>query len=190
MASEDRPPLSVQIFGVSQLDIVKGELLSVYEQVYSKELADPFFSTSRYWDRVCGYASRPGFSIAVGRIDENMAGYALGYTLPTDSRWWSGLVTPVDDALLREDGKRTFALNEIMVLPEFRRRGYARAIHDALLRPRAEERATLLVLPDNVPAQAAYASWGWRRIGALKPFDDSPTYDSMLLLLRHQGRKS
>ena len=40
-----------------------------------------------------------------------------------------------------------------------------------------------MVLPDNTPAQAAYVSWGWRKLGNLKPFDDSPTYDAMVLPL-------
>jgi hypothetical protein len=48
------------------------------------------------------------------------------------------------------------------------------ALHDALLQGRAEERGALLVLPDNVPARAAYHSWGWYQIGELQPFADAP----------------
>ncbi len=80
--------------------------------------------------------------------------------------------------------KRTFAINEIMVRPAWRRRGYARALHDALLYDRPEERAILLVLPDNTAAQAAYRSWGWYKLGELQPFEDSPVFDAMVWELR------
>ena len=89
----------------------------------------------------------------------------------------------VDVCDRKDDGHRTFALTEIMIRGPWRRQGYARHLHDALLRNRKEERATLLVLPDNAPAKAAYAAWGWRKLGELKPFEDSPTYDSMIVSL-------
>lgn len=88
-------------------------------------------------------------------------------TLPTGSGWRAGLRQDVGADLLIEDGQRTFAVNEIMVRALWRQRGYARALHDVLLRDRAEERATLLVEPDNVPARSAYLSWGWRKIDDL-----------------------
>lgn len=44
-------------------------------------------------------------------------------------------------------------------------------------------RATLLVLPENVPAVAANRSWGWYTIGRLQPFQDAPVYEAMVLEL-------
>lgn len=183
--------LHVTTHGATDLLELRPPLLDVYAEVYADRLADPFFSLPRYWERVEAYASRNGFGVAMGRLDGEVIGYAMGFTLPEGSLWWRGLVEKVDPALLVEDGRRTFAISEIMVRAPWRRLGHARALHDALLRERTEERATLLVLPDNAPAQAAYRSWGWRRVGGVKPFDDSPTYDAMLLELtvkRHQPR--
>jgi hypothetical protein len=37
--------------------------------------------------------------------------------------------------------------------------------------------------PDNAPAQAAYARWGWRNVTKLKPFPDAPVYDALILPL-------
>jgi hypothetical protein len=45
----------------------------------------------------------------------------------------------------------------------------------------APKRATLLVSEDNSPARRAYAKWGWRKIGKLQPFPDSPHYDALVL---------
>ena len=70
----------------------------------------------------------------------------------------------------------------------------AQALHDELLGHRPEARATLLVAEDNAPAQRAYATWGWRKLGKLQPFPDSPHYDALVLDLAasypgpHEGR--
>jgi len=172
--------LVVATFPSEDLDGKRNVLLDVYEDVYVERLSDPFYSTARYWERLQGYASRDGFALAVGVVGTEPIGYALGYTLPSGSGWWRALKADVDDAELLENGHRTFALTEIMVRKPWRRRGFARQLHDRLLANRNEERATLIVLPGNSPAQAAYASWGWRKIGILRPFDDSPTYDAMV----------
>jgi hypothetical protein len=59
-----------------------------------------------------------------------------------------------------------------------------------LTQGRAEERATLLVLPDNVPARSAYLSWGWYKLGELQPFADAPVYDAMMLELRRDRQST
>lgn len=176
--------LSVTSHGPAQLDTLRPVLLGVYQDVYADRLSDPFFSAPRYWERLQAYAAREGFAIVTAALGAENVGYALGYPLPPGSRWWQGLTTDVNQDELIENGSRTFALTEIMIRAPWRRRGYARALHDHLLAARTEKRATLLVHPTNAAAQAAYASWGWRKLGVLKPFADSPTYDAMLLPLK------
>ncbi|GIE86781.1 GNAT family N-acetyltransferase [Actinoplanes regularis] len=175
--------LNVSTLQSPDLEKRRKVLLDVYEEVYRERLGDPFFSTPRYWERLQGYASRQGFAISIGEAGGTPIGYALGYTLPAGSGWWRGLSSDVSKDELHEDGHRTFALTEIMVRESWRRRGFARRLHDELLANRKEDRATLLVLPDNTPATTAYASWGWQKLGELKPFDDSPTYDAMVVSL-------
>jgi ribosomal protein S18 acetylase RimI-like enzyme len=174
------PELAIACFDASGLQQERKALVAVYAEVYAKRLDDPFFSLPRYWERLAAYGARDGFTLVTGRRDGDLIGYALGYTLPAASGWWRGLHTDVDPAVLEEDGRRTFALTEIMVREHWRRRGYARALHDALLAGRQEERATLLVLPDNVPAHRAYLAWGWYKLGELQPFDDAPVYEAMV----------
>ena len=147
----------------------------------------PFYSPSRYWERLEAYASREDFGFVTGRLGAELVGYALGYPLSPGSGWWRGIRGDVDQPLLTETGHRTFAFNELMVRPQWRRRGYASALHDALLRDRPEARATLLVRPDNTAARHAYRSWGWYKIGELQPFDDAPIFDAMVLDLHDQA---
>jgi GNAT superfamily N-acetyltransferase len=176
--------LDVASYGPAGLHEHREPLLAVYAEVYADRLGDPFFSLPRYWERLEGYAARDGFALVTGCIAEEMIGYTLGFTLPAGSRWWSGLVRPLDPAFTEEDGQRTFALTEIMVRERWRRQGHARTLHDALLHDRHEQRATLLVLPDNRPARSAYLAWDWRKMGEIKPFADAPVYDSMVRDLR------
>ena len=172
--------VDLEIGAKAETERDKDDLIAVYLDAYADRLDDPFLSPERHWGRVQGYASVDGYGIVEARTDGRMIGYALGYTLPENARWWRGLAAPVDLSLLSEDGSRTFALTYMMVRTEFRRRGYAKEMHDALLASRSEQRATLLVHPENVAARTAYYSWGWRKIGDLQPFSDAPVYEALL----------
>lgn len=178
------PELAVRQYDASGLHEQRDEVLAVYAEVYPDELDDPFYSQPRYWERLSAYAARNGFALVTGRLSGELIGYALGYTLPEGSGWWRGFRGEVDPALLQETGNRTFAVNELMVRPGWRRRGYARVLHDSLLHNRPEARATLLVRPENTPARTAYRSWGWYELGQLQPFDDAPVFEAMVRDLR------
>ena len=163
------------------------QLIALYARVYADKLADPFFSEERFAERFQAHTSRAGYALVTARIGDDLVGYAYGVPLAANSAWWSGLRKPLPAEVTRESGNRTFAVNEIMVLREWRRRGIARRLHDELLGRRPEERATLLVEQGNVPAITAYRRWGWRQIGELQPFADSPVYASMVLDLRSRS---
>lgn len=162
----------------------KAELLAVYQEVYTERLSQPFFYPERFWHRLEGYAARDGFRLVTGRVGNELVGFTLGETLPAGSGWWRGFKGHVDPELLHETGSRTFAINELMVRRAWRRRGYAKALSDALLEGRTEDRATLLVRAENKPAYSAYLSWGFAVIGQVQPFDDSPVYEAMVKELR------
>lgn len=172
--------LTIERHEASGMQRLKAELLVAYTEVYAERLGNPFFAPERFWQRLEGYAARDGFRLVTGRVAGELVGFTLGETLPEGSAWWEGLKGEVGVDDLRETGSRTFAINELMVLPAWRRRGYARILSAALLEGRPEERATLLVRAENTPAYNAYLSWGFRVIGQLQPFDDSPVYKAMV----------
>lgn len=159
----------------------RDEVLDVYARAYRERLTGPFYTPNRYWSRLEMYAARDTFAMVAAYAAGELVGYALGYGLPSSTRWWIDLQTDRPAAFFVEDGTRTFALNELVVAPD-RRRGYGRMLHDALLNSRPEERAALLVRPDN-PASALYRKLGWQEIGRQQPFPDSPTFRSMVLPL-------
>lgn len=158
-------------------------IIPVYEATHADVISRPFYSASRFADRVRGYMRAPGFELVAAHANGRPIGQAFGYTLQPGGRWWDGLATPVPGGFTSETGRRTFALNELMVEPQWQRRGIAHALHDQLLRGRPEERATLLVRADNEAAQTAYARWGWQKVAKLRPFPDSPLFDALVLPL-------
>ncbi|MEV4000977.1 GNAT family N-acetyltransferase [Actinomadura sp. NPDC049753] len=161
--------------------ILDSVIVPVYVASHQDVIDQPFYSAERFAERFPGYAKAPGFEIVIAYIDGHPVGQAFGYALPVNARWWDGLTTPVPDGFTTETGSRTFAFNELMVVPEWQGRGVAHALHDALLGGRSEERATLLVREDNDSAQRAYARWGWRKAGKAQPFPDSPHFDVMVV---------
>ncbi|BCJ73045.1 hypothetical protein CS0771_25890 [Catellatospora sp. IY07-71] len=185
MIGEAVPVLETTALGAAEMHAHREDLLDVYRDAYADKIGSPFFTEDRHWERLLAYGQREGFALTMGHLDGvGLVGYALGYPLPEGSRWWGGLLTDVAPELVAEDGHRTFALTYIMVRHAWRRHGFARSLHDRLMQTRPEERATLLVQPQNVAAVTAYRSWGWYKIGDLKPFADAPTYDAMLLDLK------
>lgn len=172
--------LSIERHNAEGMQRIKAELLRVYQEVYAERLSDPFFDPERFWQRLAGYASREGFELVTARQGDELIGFTLGETLPEGSTWWKGVKGDIDPTQLQETGRRTFAINELMVLPAWRRRGYAKLLSAALLDGRTEERATLLVRAENTSAYNAYLSWGFRVIGQIQPFEDSPVYEAMV----------
>jgi GNAT superfamily N-acetyltransferase len=159
-------------------------LVKIYVDTHADVSDKTFYSEERAAERIRGYLRSPGFEIVIAYADGQPIGQAFGYALPKTSRWWTGLTgDELPDGFTTETGSRTFAFNELMVLPDWQGRHIAHALHDELLRGRAEERATILVREDNAPARTAYFRWGWRKIGKLQPFPDSPHFDALILPL-------
>jgi GNAT superfamily N-acetyltransferase len=152
------------------------------------EAEDPFESPAKFAERLTRYIASPGFALVTGRRSGDLVGYAFGYVLPPEARWWEGLLDPVPAGLLVETGSRTFAVNEIHVHPAHRGRGIATGVHSRLVHSGTWERATLLVRQDN-PARDQYTHWGYQPISRLQPFPDSPIYLALVLpLAKNQER--
>jgi ribosomal protein S18 acetylase RimI-like enzyme len=128
--------------------------------------------------------AQPAFRLVVATTDGNTVGFAFGHQLTADTGWWQGATTPLPDSIVREYAGRTFAIIELAVAAEYRRRGIGKAMHDALLVDADEERVTLLVRPEAMPARRAYERWGYTRVGAIRPWPEAPLYDAMVLNLR------
>jgi ribosomal protein S18 acetylase RimI-like enzyme len=168
-------------FDAGQAQPLLEELIAVYGEIYS-DPNDAFHGEGRYRRQITSHMTAPGWRLVTAHTDDGeLVGYAYGFPLPASTRWWDGLLTPVPDGFTAEDGHRTFAISEIMVRSPWRRQGIAKELHDEVLAGSPTQRATLLVEPDNAPAQAAYASWGWCKVAELRPgWEHAPLYHALL----------
>lgn len=148
------------------------------------ERGDLFDTPGAFMSRFDAYASNPLLDLVVAFDGGEPVGQTWGWPLGVNSRWWESLESEPEPGFTIEDGTRTFALSEIMVIRDWTGRGVAHALHDELLRGRPEKRATLLAEPDNVNAYRAYVRWGWQPVAKLRPrWPDAPTFDVLVLPL-------
>ncbi|MGC5317237.1 GNAT family N-acetyltransferase [Micromonospora arida] len=155
------------------------QLVGLYLEVYAG--GGEFYSEDRYRRQLDLHIQRVGWELATASVDEALVGYIYGFPLPRQTRWWDGIHQPVPPGFTEENGKRTFALSELLVHPAWRRQGIAKALHDALIADRIETRATLLVRPDNIAARMAYRSWGWGNVTELQPaWENAPVFNVLI----------
>lgn len=160
------------------------EFLPVYAEVY----AEPPYNEGP--DDVASFAANdwprrytaPGFRLVLARHAGNAIGFAFGHNLPDNTHWWTGMLDTIDPEITREWPGRTFAIIELAVRHQWRRRGIARQLHDRVVANSNAERATLLVRPEPEasPARHAYGRWGFQRLGHIRPFPGAPIYEAML----------
>ena len=173
---------------------IRAQVEEVYRSSYARAIAsgDPFDSVDAFMLRFDTYTSSPTFDLVVAYDGPQAVGQTWGWPLgpaATTTGWWSGLLAEPDAGFSAEDGKRTFALSEIMVKVEYAGQGIAHVLHDELLSHREERRATLLVEPDNTTARRAYLHWGWTQVGQLRPrWEHAPLFDVLILPLPIEPR--
>ncbi len=159
----------------------------VYERSYVDRIAsgDPFKSVAAFMFRFDAYASNPYLDLVIAYQNDEAVGQAWGWPLAERTSWWSGLLFKPEPGFTHEDGHRTFALSEIMVVRECTGRGVGRKLHDELLLARPEARAALHVEDDNERAYRAYRNWGWYQVSQLRPdWPDAPIFNVLMLDLR------
>jgi len=162
------------------------DLRVLYREVYAEppyewgdEHADLFV------DRFKVQAKQDGFALVEARQGTELVGMAFGVTLQPSMPWWQNLLEPLPAEVTEERTGRTFALVELLVRKPWRRRHVAQSLHELLLSNRAEERATLTVLPAAIPAQRAYAKWGWQKVGRKRnPLPGGAVFDVLVRRLR------
>lgn len=168
--------LTLRQYGADESEGITEQLVALYLDVHAGQ--GEFYGEDRYRRQLSAHRQRAGWVLVTATLDEELIGYVYGFPLAPDTRWWDGIQQPVPAGFTEEDGRRTFAICELLVRAPWRRQGVARALHDDLVRSRREERMTLLARPDNAPAQAAYRSWGWQTVTRLRPgWPDAPLFD-------------
>jgi GNAT superfamily N-acetyltransferase len=163
---------------LAHLDELRGLYLDVYaEPPYGWGVSHADLFVERFQVQ----ARQDGFALVEARHATELVGMAFGVTLKPSTPWWQNLLEPLPETVTTEHPGRTFAVVELLVRKPWRRQHIARELHDRLLAGRPEDRATLTVLPAAIPAQRAYAKWGWQRVAQKRnPLPGSPVFDVLL----------
>jgi len=154
------------------------EFVDLYQQVYAEppyeETTDDAISFGR---RLTEEAQRPGFSLVAAVEDDNVIGFAHGYTFGPDQWWKAADATPPEVHTLPK-----FAIMELVVRKDHRGQGIASALMRALLASRTEAYATLCTNP-AAPARAIYQAWGWQQVAQTPQRPTFPGMDVLVLPL-------
>lgn len=126
--------------------------------------------------------ANPACALVTANAADELVGFAYGVALKPGTAWWSGMTEPLPEELTAEWNGRTFAIIDIAVLEDYRKQGIGRALLDALLADRPEQRATLTVQPVAADTKAFYEHLGWKRVGTTRAPEGavSPLFDVYL----------
>jgi len=158
--------------------------LPAYEEIYAEPpYCEGPSDIAEFIEHYQVQARRSGMRLVLAREGEEVVGFTYGYYLAPETRWWHNLQdVNLPDDFTRENNHRTFVIIELAVRKPWRRHGIAAELHARLLEGLTAERVTLTMRPEPeaAPAQAAYAAWGYRKVGTSRPWDDAPLYHCMI----------
>lgn len=183
MTPEPTAP-AVRCHAGDELPALREELLDLHDTVYAGT-GDPLADRASFAPFLDHWATADGFTCATARAEKGpVIGYAYGAPLTVNTSWWQPVRPRLDPATAAEDGKRTFAVSELLVATDWRGTGTARRLHDAVLDGREEERVTLLTHAAHPKVVALYRTWGYSIVGQAVPFEGAPCLVAMLRPLR------
>lgn len=160
---------------------IRAALLDIHDEVWG-HTDDPLADRQTFAALADRWATRTGYACVLAHDQHGTpVGYAYGAPLSARTTWWAKVTPPLPPDDVVEDGRRTFALSELMVLDHQRGTGTGKALHDSLLRGRPEQRVTLLAHLDHPKVLQLYQSWGYRMVGQAHPFDGAPRLAALLL---------
>ena len=142
---------------------VLGPALPEIEKLW--RLVWPHVTEERFAEILPRHASREGFRFLAARGTGSLVGFAYGYA-GAPGQWWHDRVAAALTPAARERWLPPghFEFVELLVHPDFRRRGVGAALHDALLEGSGGTTAVLSTQIDNEPAIRLYEGRGWKTI--------------------------
>jgi GNAT superfamily N-acetyltransferase len=148
-----------------QADQQRESFADTYVEAYAGAAGEEFRDRQDFLQRFEEHTARPGFDLVVAEGVARM-GCAYGFRVSRAGDWWRAADPAVrcDLEELTASGQ-VFLVADVMVLPPYRRRHVATRVLDNLLARSDAARAIALVGSGNPPAQAAFRSWSWTRIG-------------------------
>lgn len=172
--------LTITRYGADAVAEFALKLKPIYADAYS----DPPYEYSEadadeFVERIMSQSNWDNFTLIIGCVHSEIAGFSYGYTFPQD-RWWRGAIEDPPHAVA---SSTKFAAIELVVHRPYRGNGYSRLLLDCLLTDRDEELGILLSKPGS-QAHAMYQRWGWEKVGEVRSYPHWPIDDAFILPLK------
>ncbi len=144
-----------EIAELYQKDFIPSLLKNKHSKFYSKEF---------FIERIKNYSKSPFFEIITCSFGDEIVGFVTAANLRNGGNWWNSITnsSPIDTS---ENGLRTVAIFDLLVIKKHRGMGLAGLLHAALLTGRSVHRATLLSSPPQHPAFRMWQKWGYQIVG-------------------------
>jgi ribosomal protein S18 acetylase RimI-like enzyme len=156
---------TVELYGAAQAQEYADDVFAVYDVVFGDQPDRATWRADMY-DKHC---AREGFRLAVAHDGDELAGFAWGYVGRPGQFWSDWVIRELPADVTRTWVGGHFEFVELAVLPDFRRRGFGRRLHDVLLDGVPADRALLGTDNADTPAVRLYTSHGWQPLGELSP---------------------
>jgi GNAT superfamily N-acetyltransferase len=128
------------------------DLVATYADAYGVVPGeDTNVKAAAFRNRAARALEAPNFVLVTARTEDEVIGFAFGYSLRPDSAWWDGLDPAPSDGWADETGARTVVLAEIEVRQAWQGQGIGRRLHDLLLGERSEQRPPWPPVPRRMP---------------------------------------
>jgi GNAT superfamily N-acetyltransferase len=165
--------LELRHFGHDDLPLIRQTLIDMHAEVYAAAMIRDEFYRKFPWF-VDHWGGRPDFSCVIAYDGDEPVGFAYGAPAVEGREWWRRHLVAAPEK------ERTFHFSQFLVRERWRKTGASSRLHRALMDPRGEDLAVLLVDATHPKVQALYESWGYHQIGRDQPFADSPVFAVML----------
>ncbi|MBB1243716.1 GNAT family N-acetyltransferase [Streptomyces durbertensis] len=165
-----------------------GRWARAYEDVYAHALDLSDHTDPPVEERLRTHAERPGFGLLAALDGETVAGFVYGYTLQPDTLWWDGLTPAPTAEFVREDGRRTVGVCELLVAARWRRFHLGTTLVAEFLAGRTEQRAAALIAETNEVVLERYAGFGFAQVGTMAPYPGWRRHHMIVADLRTPGR--
>ena len=140
--------------------------------VYTVVFREPPYSEPAASDlrrRLPIHRERPGLRLVSACVDDELVGFAYGYTGSPSGRWIERLAVQLGPEAAGRLLGGHLVLAELAVLPAVRGRGTGTALLDAVLRDRSEPRVLLQTHDGDTPAMRLHERAGFRRLAPMPP---------------------
>ncbi len=156
---------TVELWDGDQAQRYTDEVFAVYDTVFG-DRPDQDVWRDELFDR---HRARDGFRLASAREGQRLVGFAWGYVGQPGQYWSDWVIRGLPQDVTSQWVGGHFEFVELAVLPDFRRHGLGRRLHDVLLDGVPTDRALLSTDNADTPAVRLYTSHGWRKLGELSP---------------------